>query len=138
MSHVDGTLCPTGTHAVIMAPGDEKTPCKNCKWQEYASCPDIKEGGSRIPCWGRPDGYGVAFREGAKPRLVLLRKVEGGYADIIPPLWAKSFRRTFGNMDSDKDWKPINDYIWRSGVVFPSLCAYEFSSKSAEVLNREQ
>ena len=122
--HIDGTLCPPGTHTVA------KLRCSSCK----IACGSWTE--SPTPCSGgvRPDGSDVVFAEGAKPRLVLLRKVKGGYADIEPPGWANSWRAWWPG-DGFGEWCGMKYYWIGYGIV--DVCAYEFSSKSVEELNRE-
>jgi len=129
--HIDGTLCPPGTHPVA------KIGCSGCKfYSTQKGCTDY-QGNCLCGYNDRPDGSDVAFAEGAKPRLVLLRKVEGGYADIEPPVWAKSVRGYYGHgRDKQSAWESVRSLTWpMAGAI--ALFAYEFSSKSAEELNRE-
>ena len=121
--HIDGTICPPGTHPIA------KLGCSGCKFNYEVSCED-----TRPYCRAsvREDGCSIILAEGAKPRLVLLRKVEGGYADIEPPEWAKSIRGRFPS-GRTSNWSNFTGKLPSAVGAF----AYEFSSKSAEELNRE-
>jgi len=130
MPHIDGTICPPGTRPI------SKDLCSGCKFYTKATgCAN-----PNLPCTSgtRPDGFDGIFAEGAMSRLVLLRKVEGGYADIEPPPLAQSVRAYYcdGRRVKQSPWKDVHSLIWPvEGAI--DFCAYEFSSKPAEELNRE-